>query len=347
MTTTTQRPRRAETRGATRPSGPIAADGWPQASPATVAALLRWVDATGDALAGVDARGRVAFANAAFERTFAVGTCGARGDAARAPLSRFVPLLDAPRLASWADPTRAAGPPRVHRLLAEAIAADGERFLAAVTLLPVPPHGPPADAAAAACVVALRPLDGPRVPPAPPEAPRTAAVAQVELAVLVDAALRALGDADARRRCRLALHDPHARIAADPEPLREALVHVLDNACRHAFPGTPIALRSRAEAAEPCEGEIEGEGEASADRIVLTVADRGPGLARAHVQRAFEPFWRGPVAGRSPGHGLGLAIARELVDGQRGWVELRSAAGVGTEVDLWLPAARPGSEAGP
>ncbi len=153
------------------------------------------------------------------------------------------------------------------------------------------------------------------------------------LGALVDAALRALGDVGARRRCRVALHARDARVAVDPEPVREALVRVLDNACRYAPTDAPVRVASRVEPADPHEGA------GAVDRIVVTVADRGPGLARAHVPRAFDPFWRAPGAVRVPGQGLGLAIARELVDAQRGWIELRSAPGIGTEVDLWLPAA--------
>ena len=335
MTTTTQPLREADARRAPHAAAPIATGGWTDASAPTLAALLRWVDATADALVGIDARGRVAFANAAFERTFAAATHLPDDASERAPLSRFVPLLGAQRLVQWmtASTTPSAHVPRIHRLLAEAIAADGGRFLATVTLLPVAPGGPAADDAAAVCVAALRPLEG-APPPCPSPSPAAAdSQDSVALGPLLDAALRALGDVDARRRCRPALHDADARIAGDPEPLREALVRILDNACRHASPGTPIAVRSRLETADP------GEGATSDDRIVLTVADRGPGLARAHVQRAFDPFWRGPGAIRSPGHGLGLPIARELVEGQRGWVELRSTAGIGTEVDLWLPAA--------
>ncbi len=337
---------------------------------ATRAALLRWVETSGDALVATDADGRIVLANAAFGRAFALadGACRMRatpgGDVPAASgdgpvLSRFVPLLSAPRLRRWLAESSVApaGATRVHRLIAESTGADGDRFLAAVTLLPVAtdveapvaadcraregeaPARAPTDATAA-CLVALRPLDGPRGlhPDATGPSRRAGAV---EVSAVVDAALRALEGAGARLRRRVALRVGDTRIAADPEAVREALVRVLDNACRYSQADAPIRVRARVEPADPAEGED------AVDRVVVTVADRGPGLARAHVHRVFEPFWRGPAARGVPGQGLGLPVARALLEGQQGWLELRSAPGIGTEVELWLPAARAGADAPP
>jgi hypothetical protein len=138
--------------------GPQAAPAWADASSPTVGALLSWVDATGDARVGVDARGRIASASAGFALVFGVASPATLDPAERRPLSRFVPLLSAPRLTRWlAAPARApASAPRVHRPLAESVAADGERFLAAVTLLPV-----------------AQPLSSRRTAPAPPASSRS------------------------------------------------------------------------------------------------------------------------------------------------------------------------------
>jgi hypothetical protein len=329
-TTTQERPHQARSRG----PAAVAASAWADASATSLAALLRWVEASGDVLVGVDGAGRVAFANAAFGRVFAVAASPTHDAAERPALSRFVPLLTPPRLLRWVEESAAlpSGPQRVHRLLAESVGADGDRFLAAVTLLPAPSGRAVESDPDTACLVSLRPLDGPRGLRRSPPEEGSQVSDSVALGALVDAALRALGDVGARRRCRIALHARDARIAVDPEPVREALVRIIDNACRYAPHGAPVRVTSRVEPADPHEGA------SAIERVVVTVADRGPGLARAHAQRAFDPFWRGPGAVRIPGHGLGLSIARELVDAQRGWIELRSAPGIGTEVDLWLPA---------
>jgi PAS domain-containing protein len=308
----------------------IGARPWADATAHAAASLLQWAEAGGDALLAVDAAGRVVLANYAFGRLFAIGRWS--GGAVPAPIERFVPLLSAARLARWLDETGAGR--GTHRLLAECVAADGERFLAAVTLVRVPDAGTRDGErdGAPACTIALRPLDaalGRRI--AGQSATRPGADS-VPLGALVDAALRAQPDPAVRRRFGLALHAVQLRITVDPDATRDALARLLDNACRHSPPDVPVQVRSRSEPADPAEGAD------ATDRVVITVADRGPGLSRARAQRVFDPFRAPEPAGGSRDAGLGLAVARHLVESQGGWIELRSELGVGTEVEVWLPA---------
>lgn len=344
---------------------------WADASPVALAALTDWVDASGDVVVGLDRDGRIVSANPAFDQCFAIGSpadrgegegegqgdagdralptspeqasSGARGDL----LSRWVPLLTGPRLARWTSeivglPARRA---RVHRLLAEGLRADGERFLLNATLVrprvdrttTIDADGPGALAGAMpalACIAALRTVDVPGSPadrsrrPWEPVTPRVAGAPPdgVGLHALVDAAIRSMPADDRRRRDELALHTGPVVLAVDPDRIRHALVEVLENACRYADSTTPIRIAARLD-----------EGEDGAAFVVITVADRGAGMRRADAQRAFEPFWRSASSAHLPGRGLGLAVARWLVDESGGWMELRSALGVGTEVDVWLP----------
>lgn len=300
------------------------ATGWRHGGPTTRATLVDWVEHAGDPMIAVDRQGRVLLANPAFARAFALD----RSRTGESTIARFVPLLAAPRLGRWLD-EGAASPARVHRLLAEAHAADGDRFLVAVTVLRVRDPGP-RDAAA---VLALRPLDAPRGlgPASGIDTGSDDGTDAVAIGPLLDAVCRALDGLDARRRCRLAPHDPAIRIAADADVAREVLLRLVDDACRH---GGPVTLRTRVEACEPADALA---GASAVDHVVVTVADRGPGLTRAQVQRAFEPFSRDATAHGATG--LSLATARELAESQRGWIELRSTVGIGTEVDVWLPAA--------
>ena len=61
-------------------------------------------------------------------------------------------------------------------------------------------------------------------------------------------------------------------------------------------------------------------------------------MTRAHQQHAFEAHWKATPCAAGPSTGMGLTVARHLVEAQGGWLELRSALGIGTEVELWLPA---------
>jgi two-component system phosphate regulon sensor histidine kinase PhoR len=75
--------------------------------------------------------------------------------------------------------------------------------------------------------------------------------------------------------------------------------------------------------------------------IVLTVTDHGPGIARDHLPRVTERFYRVDAARsrESGGTGLGLAIVKHIVERHRGSLEIRSTVGVGTSVTVRLPVA--------
>jgi signal transduction histidine kinase len=321
----------------------LVAAGWRHGGPGATAALFEWVEHSGEPVVAVDRIGHIAIANPAFARAFAVGIAPSKPASGRAPvatpgcvspLARFVPLLSPPRLARWID-ERGAMPTRVHRLLAEAIGADGDRFLVAATLLPLSAGSGDGEPC---CVVALRPLDAQR---GLPLIERRIAGEQpvrdsVTLGALLDAVARAPSQPAARRRIHRAPHDVAACIEADPDAVRDVLARLIDNALRHTPAESPVTLRSRRDSCEPAGAP---PGAPSVGHIVITVADRGPGFTRSQLQRAFEPFARTPSGESGTGPGLGLAIARHLVEAQHGWIELRSVAGVGTEAEVWLPEA--------
>jgi signal transduction histidine kinase len=114
------------------------------------------------------------------------------------------------------------------------------------------------------------------------------------------------------------------RIWADPEALRQVLVNLADNALRYVPSG-----RGRVE----CSVERVGGG------VTVSVADNGSGIARDHLPRVFERFYRvDPARSRDEGGtGLGLAIVRHLVEAHGGSVEAESELQVGTTVRCWFP----------
>jgi two-component system phosphate regulon sensor histidine kinase PhoR len=72
--------------------------------------------------------------------------------------------------------------------------------------------------------------------------------------------------------------------------------------------------------------------------VVLRVTDEGPGIARQHLPRLSERFYR--VEGqRSGGTGLGLAIVKHVVNRHRGGLMVESAEGEGSTFSVYLPAA--------
>jgi len=110
----------------------------------------------------------------------------------------------------------------------------------------------------------------------------------------------------------------------NPEQLQRVLFNLIQNAIRHTPPDGSVTVR-----AEGVDGVVEVE-----------VADTGGGIVPEARERIFEPFYRADAARRDPGAGLGLAIARAIVEAHGGAIWLEDAP-VGTRVRFRLPAERP------
>jgi len=108
------------------------------------------------------------------------------------------------------------------------------------------------------------------------------------------------------------------RITTDADRLRIALVNLLVNA-RHAVNGQA--------------GGVTLTSQASGDRVRIIVADRGAGIAPADLAHIFDPYF----TTKRGGTGLGLPIAKNIVEGLGGTIVVSSAPGRGTEMQLDLP----------
>ena len=132
----------------------------------------------------------------------------------------------------------------------------------------------------------------------------------------------------------LALAPDLAPVAGDADQLVQVAQNLLDNALKYgATQTTPAALTLPAAPAD-------GARWPARPGVLLSVADRGPGIPRAHLPRLTERFYR-VDAGRSRaagGTGLGLAIVKHIVNRHRGQLAIDSTEGEGTTVTVWLPA---------
>jgi len=108
---------------------------------------------------------------------------------------------------------------------------------------------------------------------------------------------------------------------------RQALRGLVDNARQASPPGAPVTLRVATQ-------ETTGAG---ACRLVFEIADRGSGIPPELVARVGEPFFTTKPAGQ--GMGLGVFLARAIVERLGGGLSIRSAPGAGTTATLWLPVA--------
>jgi CheY-like chemotaxis protein len=71
--------------------------------------------------------------------------------------------------------------------------------------------------------------------------------------------------------------------------------------------------------------------------VKFSVADTGSGIAQDHLAHIFEPFYTTKEVGK--GTGLGLATVHGVVNQHRGWIEVTSAVGEGTQFDVYLPTS--------
>jgi signal transduction histidine kinase len=118
------------------------------------------------------------------------------------------------------------------------------------------------------------------------------------------------------------LREPLAASHGNHEQLRRVLFNLIQNAIRHTPPDGSVTVR-----AEGVDGGVE-----------IEVADTGSGIAAEARDRVFEPFFRADASRQAPGAGLGLAIARAIVEAHGGAIWLEEAT-VGTRVRFRLPAA--------
>ncbi|MEX1346199.1 MAG: ATP-binding protein, partial [Desulfobacterales bacterium] len=75
------------------------------------------------------------------------------------------------------------------------------------------------------------------------------------------------------------------------------------------------------------------------DYVTVTVIDSGIGIAKSDIERIFEPFYTKKIMGRS-GTGLGMAVVWGTVKDHRGYIDVTSTEGVGTEITLYFPVTR-------
>ncbi|MGI9128695.1 MAG: ATP-binding protein [Roseomonas sp.] len=154
---------------------------------------------------------------------------------------------------------------------------------------------------------------------------------EAPLAMITRAEAEALAPLLKRRDMRLELDLDDALVAkpANADQLAQVVRNLLENAMNHGRDGGLISVSLKPAAADDS-GARRG--------AALSIADDGPGIAKQHLPRLTERFYRVDQARsrHKGGTGLGLAITRHIIMRHRGRLAIESTEGIGTKVTVWL-----------
>lgn len=139
----------------------------------------------------------------------------------------------------------------------------------------------------------------------------------VAVGSLIEEACRQAQQLDKPREIAAVVQD--VTVLGDRDALKQVVLSLLDNAMKHT------------------QGPITISAEPAGDQVLISVQDAGPGIPPEMLQHVFDRFYRGEADPAVPGFGLGLPIAKALVEGQGGTITIESQPGRGSIVRVQLP----------
>ena len=125
----------------------------------------------------------------------------------------------------------------------------------------------------------------------------------------------------AERRIRLVISPTDISAVFDPKWTGEALCNLLDNAVKYT----------------PAGGRVTVEAVSYQLFCRIDVTDTGPGIPEEERAKVFQRFYRSPAAYEAEGVGIGLYLARQIAQGQGGYIKASSRPGQGSRFSLYLP----------
>ncbi len=147
---------------------------------------------------------------------------------------------------------------------------------------------------------------------------------EVQLAGLVSRLVERFSKQAPQHTFRVEIPPEFPPVTGDEERLAQVLSNLLSNAVKYSPSGTAISIRGKVEPAQ----------------VVVTVSDQGPGISPEDLPHVFDRFYRAvDAARRTKGAGLGLFLARAVVEAHHGRIWADSQPGEGTSISFSLPRA--------
>ncbi len=150
-----------------------------------------------------------------------------------------------------------------------------------------------------------------------------------DLAELIEDVAGRLRSQDASHQIRTEIEPDLPLAHVDYVQIAQVLTNLGENAIKYTPANSSVTLAARR----------------NGSSIEISVQDTGPGISEEHLPHVFEKFYRGVRAGRVPGSGIGLAIAKGFVEAHGGRIWVESQVGKGTTFVLTLPVAGPEQKA--
>ncbi|HEV2010094.1 MAG TPA: ATP-binding protein, partial [Candidatus Limnocylindria bacterium] len=145
-----------------------------------------------------------------------------------------------------------------------------------------------------------------------------------DVGTLVEDVLERLHEQTAQHPVVVSIAEDLPPVSLDYVEIDQVLSNLVENAAKYAPAGTSIDIAARR----------------VGDEVEIAATDRGPGVPADAVSRLFEPFFRVRQSGGGPaGLGLGLAVAKGLVEAHGGQISVRARAGGGARFAFTLPLA--------
>ncbi len=139
---------------------------------------------------------------------------------------------------------------------------------------------------------------------------------------LIQTAIEATRDENPARY-EVIVMPPDLTLDVDTNLLGRALMQILENARKYSPPDSPIQIDAHAES----------------DRAFISVSDRGPGISPDEIERVFEKFYRGRRTTKAvEGTGMGLAIAKGIIEAHGGRIRAANRNGGGTTITMSVAA---------